>query len=185
VRDYIMKDAHAPAFRMVLNGVNDRARNRVFGPPVSAVGGWVLSNKAGLHDKPVVVLDFASLYPSVQMAFNLCWSTVVYGDAVTPAHEAAGLVVRTFETPTGTFRFVQNVPGVAPQSLRTKKAERAAYKAVLAAATRGSAQYQNASNAEKAIKVPMNSLYGAANTDEAEGVLPCRALGTVTTHMGR
>lgn len=41
---------------------------------------------AGLHIDPVVVLDYASLYPSVFIAHNICYSTLLRQQA----HEAAG-----------------------------------------------------------------------------------------------
>ena len=182
VRDYLMKDAHAGPNPYVMNGVNDTRNPRPAVPHIPATGGWVLDNVPGLHDKPVVVLDFASLYPSVQMAKNLCYSTVVRDPALIGM---PGLSMEEFRTDTGTFWFVQSPEGVAPNALRTKRAERSAYKRAMVTHSYGSPEYAVCSNAEKAIKIPMNSLYGAANVSEDKGVMPCRALGTVTTFVGR
>ncbi len=40
-------------------------------------GATVLDPQAGYYDKPVATLDFASLYPSIMMAHNLCYTTLV------------------------------------------------------------------------------------------------------------
>jgi len=37
----------------------------------------VLEAKAGFYEKPIATLDFASLYPSIMMAYNLCYCTLV------------------------------------------------------------------------------------------------------------
>ena len=56
---------------------------------------------AGLHTDPVVVLDFASLYPSVFISANICYSTLL----PPMAHNAPGLA--THRTP-GTFDIESN-----------------------------------------------------------------------------
>ena len=188
VRDYVMRDAHGPAFGMVMNGVNVRSGRREEEglPHTSAVGGWVLDNIQGLHDCPILVLDIASLYPSVQDSKNLGWSPCVEAGSVTPAHLAAGLEVETHTTATGTFQFVTNVPGVFPQSLRALRYERNQYKAEMKKHAYGTAAYQNADNAQKAIKIPMNSGYGTANCPRSKGgKMECIPLGTTTCHVGR
>eukprot|EP00967_Tisochrysis_lutea_P029442 scaffold34447_cov36-Tisochrysis_lutea.AAC.5 len=40
-------------------------------------GATVIEPKKGYYDDPVATLDFASLYPSIMMAHNLCYSTLV------------------------------------------------------------------------------------------------------------
>lgn len=40
-------------------------------------GATVLDAKVGYYRNPVATLDFASLYPSIMMAHNLCYTTLV------------------------------------------------------------------------------------------------------------
>lgn len=40
-------------------------------------GATVLEAKQGFYRDPVATLDFASLYPSIMMAHNLCYSTLL------------------------------------------------------------------------------------------------------------
>lgn len=42
-------------------------------------GATVLDPKAGYYADPIATLDFASLYPSIMMAHNLCYTTLVKG----------------------------------------------------------------------------------------------------------
>ena len=45
-------------------------------------GAIVIDPKRGYYEDPIATLDFASLYPSIMMAHNLCYTSLV------PAHEA-------------------------------------------------------------------------------------------------
>lgn len=40
-------------------------------------GAIVIDPKKGFYSEPIATLDFASLYPSIMMAHNLCYSTLV------------------------------------------------------------------------------------------------------------
>ncbi|KAK4345883.1 hypothetical protein RND71_036059 [Anisodus tanguticus] len=40
-------------------------------------GATVLEARAGFYERPIATLDFASLYPSIMMAYNLCYCTLV------------------------------------------------------------------------------------------------------------
>lgn len=45
-------------------------------------GAFVLDPISNFYEVPVATLDFASLYPSIMMAHNLCYSTLVTNPAV-------------------------------------------------------------------------------------------------------
>jgi len=40
-------------------------------------GATVIEPKRGYYDVPIATLDFSSLYPSIMMAHNLCYTTLV------------------------------------------------------------------------------------------------------------
>lgn len=45
-------------------------------------GAFVLDPKPGFYEQPIATLDFASLYPSIMMAHNLCYTTLIYRNQV-------------------------------------------------------------------------------------------------------
>jgi DNA polymerase delta subunit 1 len=76
-------------------------------------GAVVLEPTRGYFTTPVAVLDFASLYPSIMMAHNLCYSTLI------PAFKVKDLDVTKYErTPNGDYFVKRSVQkGVLPQIL--------------------------------------------------------------------
>ena len=40
-------------------------------------GATVIEPKKGYYKMPIATLDFASLYPSIMMALNLCYTTLL------------------------------------------------------------------------------------------------------------
>jgi DNA polymerase elongation subunit (family B) len=208
VRNSLLRKARRQRPPLIMNGVNARGLPGRPGQgdpggdpaPLTADGGCVLDNVAGLHDVPVVVLDFASLYPSVQRSRNLCWSTVVTEEVLATLSDAdrKALGIREYVTTTGTFHFVTNVTGVFPAQLRDLLQERKAAKkdmedadvALKAAVAAGDdvaahaarTAYSNADMRQRGTKIVMNSGYGTANA--SQGLMPCRAVGTVTCMVG-
>jgi len=45
-------------------------------------GATVIEPKRGYYDTPIATLDFSSLYPSIMMAHNLCYTTLIDMDTV-------------------------------------------------------------------------------------------------------
>lgn len=44
-------------------------------------GATVIEPKKGYYGDPIATLDFSSLYPSIMMAHNLCYTTLLQGNA--------------------------------------------------------------------------------------------------------
>ncbi len=77
-------------------------------------GATVLQAKRGAYFDVVATLDYASLYPSIIRAHNLCYSTLVLDSNVTLPPDVEFEVV---ETGLGTFKFAQSPRGVLPSLL--------------------------------------------------------------------
>lgn len=45
-------------------------------------GATVIEPKCGFYDEPIVTLDFASLYPSIMIAFNICHTTYILSSSI-------------------------------------------------------------------------------------------------------
>lgn len=45
-------------------------------------GATVIEPKRGYYDAPIATLDFSSLYPSIMMAHNLCYTTLVSKETI-------------------------------------------------------------------------------------------------------
>jgi len=148
-------------------------------------GATVLTAQTGAYFRPVAALDFASLYPSIMRAHNLCYSTLALDAEAERAALAAGLRLFEARTELGTWKFVQGAPSVLPGLLADLAAFRKAAKRDMAAAREaGDAFAESLFNAKQlAYKVCMNSVYGFCGA--AKGYLPCVALAASVTATGR
>lgn len=150
-------------------------------PEVGYEGATVLEAQSGAYYTPITALDFASLYPSIMMAHNLCYSTLVmdekrYGNI-------PGVEYETFTLGSGkSYKFAQNVPSLLPTILaELKQFRKQAKKDMAAATTQGMKEVYNGK--QLAYKISMNSCYGF--TGAARGMLPCVAIASSVTFKGR
>ncbi|AVT50679.1 DNA polymerase catalytic subunit [Cervid alphaherpesvirus 1] len=152
------------------------------GRAVGYQGAKVLDPESGFHVDPVMVLDFASLYPSIIQAHNLCFTTLVRGEAP-PAGLAPGADYATFAVGGRTLHFVRAHVRESLLSvlLRDWLAMRKAIRARIPAAAPEEAVLLDKQQA--AIKVVCNSVYGF--TGVANGLLPCLAVAATVTTIGR
>lgn len=154
------------------------------------VGATVLEAHRGAYFDIVSGLDFASLYPSIIRAYQLCPSTLVLDDryAAVPGIEyrdidVGGGVVHRFAV--GGESAAGPLDAVVPSLLRDLAEFRTAAKREMAAAkARGDAFAASVANGKQlAYKVSANSVYGFLGA--SKGFLPCLPVAAATTATGR
>ena len=144
-------------------------------------GATVIEPTRGYYDVPIATLDFASLYPSIMQAHNLCYTTLLKPDTVkrlglqegkdytlTPNNDMfvkatlrKGLLPIIFESLLGARRKAREL---------LKKETDPFKKAVL-------------NGRQLALKISANSVYGI--TGATVGKLPCLPIASSVTSYGR
>lgn len=141
-------------------------------------GATVLEPLCGFYDKPITTLDFASLYPSIIMAHNLCYCTLVKPEQVKGQKED-----ELTKTPTG-CHFVKSPQrkGLLPQILEELLGARKRAKKAMAEAT-DPLEKSVLNGRQLALKISANSVYGF--TGATVGILPCLEISSSVTGFGR
>lgn len=137
-------------------------------------GATVLDAQAGAYYTPITALDFEGLYPSIMMAHNLCYSSLV----MDPKYDnLPGITYERF----GKHTFAQGVPSLLPSILAELKQFRKQAKKDMAKSIGATKQMFNGK--QLAYKISMNSVYGF--TGASRGMLPCVAIASTVTMKGR
>jgi DNA polymerase delta subunit 1 len=143
-------------------------------------GATVLEAQTGAYYGPITALDFASLYPSIMCAENLCYSTLVMNARY---DNLPGVTYEQF----GPHRFAQTsgekpIVSLLPTILTDLKAFRKKAKKLMALAE-GTSMEAVYNGQQLAYKISMNSIYGF--TGASKGMLPCVAIASTVTMRGR
>lgn len=147
------------------------------------VGATVLAARSGAYMNDIITcLDFASLYPSIMRAHNLCHSTMVMDKKY---ENIPGIEYASFDVQGTRYTFVQNVPGILPRLLeQLAKRRKEAKREMAKAADAGDSFAESVYNGKQlAFKVSMNSIYGFCGA--VNGFLPCMAVASTVTSIGR
>jgi DNA polymerase delta subunit 1 len=144
-------------------------------------GATVIEPTRGYYDVPIATLDFASLYPSIMQAHNLCYTTLLDKNAVTKLNlvKDEDYIV----TPNGDmFVTVKQRKGLLAQILQELLTARKQAKRELAVETD---PFKKAvlNGRQLALKISANSVYGL--TGATTGKLPCLEIASSTTSFGR
>lgn len=144
-------------------------------------GATVIEPVRGYYTDPIATLDFSSLYPSIMIAHNLCYTTLLSSQA---AKEKLGLSNdQVTQTPAGNLFVKSSVrQGLLPQILQSLLSERKKTKAELKKATDPVIK-SVLDGKQLALKISANSVYGF--TGATVGKLPCLEISASVTSYGR
>uniref|UniRef100_A0A0A9YLY9 DNA polymerase n=1 Tax=Lygus hesperus TaxID=30085 RepID=A0A0A9YLY9_LYGHE len=143
-------------------------------------GATVIEPLKGYYNEPIATLDFSSLYPSIMMAHNLCYSTLLTKKAI----DTLGLTRDQYsETPCGNY-FVKSTvrKGLLPLILESLISARKKAKNDLKVET-DPFKMKVLDGRQLALKISANSVYGF--TGAQVGKLPCLEISSSVTAYGR
>ena len=144
-------------------------------------GATVIEPKRGYYDVPISTLDFASLYPSIMMAHNLCYTSLL--DKATIERLDLKQDEDYTRAPTGDCFVKSHLrKGILPIILEELLSARKRAKADL---KREKDPFRRAvlDGRQLALKISANSVYGF--TGATIGKLPCLEISSSTTAFGR
>lgn len=145
---------------------------------VAYEGATVLEPVKDYYQVPIATLDFASLYPSIMQAYNLCYSTMV------DPKDVNKMDPKTYKKSENGHVFVHSSvkKGILPTILSELLAARKqAKKDMKNAPTDFERAVQN--GRQLALKISANSVYGF--TGATVGQLPCLPIASSVTSYGR
>ncbi|OBZ73506.1 DNA polymerase delta catalytic subunit [Grifola frondosa] len=139
-------------------------------------GATVIEPKKGYYDVPIATLDFSSLYPSIMMAHNLCYTTLLDKSTI----DRLNLIkdVDYIQSPTTSSRRKGLLPTILEDLIGARKRAKADLK-------KETDPFKRAvlDGRQLALKISANSVYGF--TGATIGKLPCLPISSSVTAYGR
>jgi len=142
-------------------------------------GAIVIEPLKGYYQTPIATLDFASLYPSIMMAHNLCYTTMIAKSDISNLNNPDDCTT----TPTNNYFVKSHIQkGILPEILEELLAARKIAKKDMKSATD---PFKKAvlNGRQLALKISANSVYGF--TGATVGSLPCLSISASVTGFGR
>ncbi|KAJ7547009.1 hypothetical protein O6H91_08G065000 [Diphasiastrum complanatum] len=193
VESMMLRLAHTQNFLLI-----SPTRQQVFAQPAMECLPLVMEPESRFYTSPVVVLDFQSLYPSIVIAYNLCFSTClgkiglnnpkILG--VTSLFIEHGLLSELKDiltiAPNGVLYVPPEVsPGVLPRLLEEILSTRIMVKQAMKKLSSSQRVMQRVLNARQAaLKLIANVTYGYAAAGFS-GRMPCAELADSIVQFGR
>lgn len=156
-------------------------RKKVAPEKIKLLGAFVREPKIGL-DEYLISLDYKSLYPSLMIKHNICYSTVIKDDMkideskVLEMKDEMGNVY-------GKFIKKEVYTGIVPKLLMGLLNERATLKKELKKYEKGTPEYILYDASQQAVKILLNSFYGYSGDNKAR--LYYWTVATAVTTNGR
>jgi len=140
-------------------------------------GATVIEPLRGYYDVPIATLDFASLYPSIMMAHNLCYTTLL------KSHNPTLQADQFIRTPSNNCFVKASVrKGLLPMILEDLLSARKKAKSDLKN-EKDPSRRKVLDGRQLALKISANSVYGF--TGAQVGKLPCLEISQSVTAFGR
>jgi DNA polymerase elongation subunit (family B) len=145
-------------------------------------GATVLEADVGYHnDGPTITSDFGSLYPSIMINHNLCWTTQAFNEEILKTLGVTYETVKVSETET--LFFVTQFPGMCPSVQRTMKKRRDDIRKEQKTYEEYSPDWWVCEIRQLKVKLIMNSLYGFFGVKF--GYRPRQGVSAAVTRIGR
>lgn len=147
-----------------------------------AEGGNVLKPACRFWDQMrVCVYDFASLYPSIMMAFNLSYENLVFDEEYLdlPGVEYFAVPINKYETVV-----TANVPGIIPKMLRTFVDNRSNIKKKMKSES-DPFKKKTLDFEQNSMKVLCNGTYGFTGAEKRGSLLAMKPIMYMVTALGR
>lgn len=138
-------------------------------------GATVIEPIKGYYDVPISTLDFSSLYPSIMIAHNLCYTTLVRSKEHLPPEYTLTPANNYFVKP-------EMRRGILPEILENLLKERKKAKEMMKN-EKDPFRYKVLDGRQLALKISANSVYGF--TGAQVGKLPCLEISQSVTAFGR
>lgn len=144
-------------------------------------GACVLNAEKGAYLTAISVLDFASLYPSIIMAHNLCYTTFVRDDKYLnlPGVEYRCVDIGDEDESVKCY-YAQNKESILPGLLEDLAVQRKKYKKLMEK-EEDPVLREIYNKTQLAYKVSMNSIYGILGA----GTIGCKPIAATVTCVGR
>jgi DNA polymerase elongation subunit (family B)/thymidylate kinase len=120
-------------------------------------GAFVLDPQKGLHDN-VFTLDFNSLYPSIMINMNICYSTIILDS------DYNGQQCHNVQTSYGNFRFTTEYEGLIPKICKKLIETRKEIKKERDSYNKDSSEYKLLNTRQDVLKIIVNAIYGQLGT---------------------
>lgn len=158
----------------------------------------ILEPHARMYSSPVIVLDFQSLYPSIIMAYNICYSTCVgriapfkgayklgFTEHVVPASTLHALRHNVYILPNGMVFVKPHVrEGILPRMLREVLSARVMTKHALKAMPMHRTMQRRLQAQQLALKLLANVTYGYCGASMS-GRMPCVEMADAIVQAAR
>ena len=142
-------------------------------------GATVIEPIRGYYDTPITTLDFSSLYPSIMIAHNLCYSTLITDGRIKQTLAEDEYIT----TPSGNCFVTAKVRrGLLPEILENLLSARKRAKQMMKEET-DNFRKKVLDGRQSALKISANSVYGF--TGAQVGKLPCLEISQSVTSFGR